>query len=270
MRKLSRSISVRSPAYERVLGEEHTDPLINVNNLAALYFEQRDWVRAAQFLAEQHSAFARREQLGTLSTAQAPAGKKKSETEQHSSQFRVLIKAVYRLTPEGGTPDAKNARETFETAQWVQGSEAAASLAQMAVRSASRGTPALRRKCASARTFWRNGRDTTGCAIHGWGLPADKRSAQAEAENNARLAAIDARIQQIDKELAAKFPGLRRAREGSAPLSVEEVQAQLAANEALVFFLDTSEAKPTPKKPSSGLLPRPIYAGCAPSLARRR
>ena len=70
---------------------------------------------------------------------------------------------------------------------------------------------------------------------------------QAEAENNARLAAIDARIKEIDKELAAKFPDYA-ALSSPAPLTAEEVQAQLGADEALVLFLDTPEWKPTPEE----------------------
>jgi tetratricopeptide (TPR) repeat protein len=34
---------------EKALGPDHPDVGINLNNLAALYFVQRDWVRAADF-----------------------------------------------------------------------------------------------------------------------------------------------------------------------------------------------------------------------------
>jgi hypothetical protein len=63
----------------------------------------------------------------------------------------------------------------------------------------------------------------------------------------ARLAAMDARIVIIDKELTANFPDYA-ALASPAPLSVEEVQAQLAADEALVLFLETPEVKPTPEE----------------------
>ena len=79
------------------------------------------------------------------------------------------------------------------------------------------------------------------------GQEPDKRDAAAEAENVARLAAIDARIAEIDKRLAAEFPDYA-ALASPAPLSVEEVQAQLGADEALVLFLDTPEWKPTPEE----------------------
>ena len=59
----------------------------------------------------------------------------------------------------------------------------------------------------------------------------------------ARLAAIDARIAHIDNRLTVDFPDYA-ALAIPAPLSVEEVQAQLGANEALVLFLSTPQLQP--------------------------
>ena len=75
----------------------------------------------------------------------------------------------------------------------------------------------------------------------------DKRDRAAEAANVTRLAAIDTRIADIDKRLATDFPDYA-ALSRPEPLSVEEVQAQLRADEALVLFLDTPEWKPTPEE----------------------
>ena len=67
---------------------------------------------------------------------------------------------------------------------------------------------------------------------------SDKRDSAAEAANVTRLAAIDTRIADIDKRLVMDFPDYA-ALSRPEPLSVEEVQAQLRADEALVLFLDT-------------------------------
>ena len=75
----------------------------------------------------------------------------------------------------------------------------------------------------------------------------DKRDRAAEAANVTRLAAIDTRIVDIDKRLAMDFPDYA-ALSRPEPLSVEEVQAQLRADEALVLFLDTPTWKPTPEE----------------------
>ena len=102
------------------------------------------------------------------------------------------------------------------------------------------------------------------------GQESAKRNPQAEAENNARLAAIDARIKEIDKELAVKFPDYA-ALTSPAPLGVEEVQAQLGADEALVLFLDTPEGEVDAGGDLHlGCDQNGYCAGCAPIWARRR
>ena len=52
-----------------MLGPEHPDTLTSVNNLAALYFAQRDWARAAQFWRRSTAAIAGRTQRGALDPA---------------------------------------------------------------------------------------------------------------------------------------------------------------------------------------------------------
>jgi len=233
-------------ASERVLGKEHPFTLASVNNLAALYYAQRDWVRAAQFWRRSTAVIAGREQRGALDAGRAVTGKKKSEAEQLSYHFLRLVKAVYRLAPEGRMPDASALREMFETAQWAQSSEAAASLAQMAVRGAT-GDPALALLARERQDKLAEWQKRDGLRNTWLGQATDKRDAKAEAENNASLAAIDARITEIDNKLAAHFPDYA-ALASPAPLSVEDVQAQLRPDEALVLFLDTQEWKPTPEE----------------------
>ena len=77
--------------------------------------------------------------------------------------------------------------------------------------------------------------------------PPDKRDRAAEAANVARLAAIDGRIGAIDRRLKSDFPDYA-ALATPQPLSIEEVQAQLSADEALVLVLDTPERQPTPEE----------------------
>jgi len=60
----------------------------------------------------------------------------------------------------------------------------------------------------------------------------------------ATLAAIDARIAEIDERLKAEFPDYA-ALVSPLPLSVEGVQALLGPDEALILILDTPEWKPT-------------------------
>jgi CHAT domain-containing protein len=125
----------------------------------------------------------------------------------------------------------------FETAQWAQGSEAATSFAQMAARSA-KGSPQLAglvRERQDLVSEWQV-KDKLLIAAKSK-LPA-KRKADVETALAGRLTAIDARLAEIDRRLALDFPDYI-ALASPAPVSLTEAQAQLAADEALVVFLDT-------------------------------
>lgn len=220
-------------ARERVLGKEYPDTLWSVGSLGAFYFAQHDWVRAAEFW---------RRYIGAVDIR----GKRKAEAEGPRVEFRKSIKAVYRLTPEGRAPDAASTRQTFETAQWALSSDAAASLAQMAARGAN-GDPRLAILARERQDLvgeWQKRDELRNATL---GQTADKRNAKAEAENQARLGAIDIRVAAIDKDLAEKFPDYA-ALASPASLPLEQVQGQLGVNEALVLLLDTPELKPAPEE----------------------
>ena len=135
----------------------------------------------------------------------------------------------------------------FQTAQWAQASEAAASLAQMAARGA-KGDPALAGTGARAPgPGRRNGRS----AIRRAALPCRKRRTSATEQPRQPtwpgLPPSTRALPRSTRRLAADFPDYA-ALARPEPLSVEEVQAQLRADEALVLFLDTPEWKPTPEE----------------------
>ncbi len=237
------SLSLRVlDARERVLGKDHPDTLVSLNSLGLLYFGQRDWARAAEFWRRSAATIADRVQRGVLNTGQALTGKRKSEAEQLDWAFSGLVKAVHRLKP-----DEKAASEMFQAAQWALGSEAAQSLAQMAARGASvdpKLAP-LARERQDLVADWQKRDALRNAAL---GQSADKREADAEAVNQARLAAIEARIAEIDRQLAAQFPDYA-ALASPAPLALKDAQAQLDADEALVLFLDVdARFKPTPEE----------------------
>jgi CHAT domain-containing protein/tetratricopeptide (TPR) repeat protein len=229
---------------EKALGPDHPYVGAGLNNLAMLYFSQGDWARAAVYLRRSTSIIIRRASRGKL-VGEALTGKRKSEAEQLSFQFRDLVKAANRLASKQPN-DIGLRREMFQIAQWAITSEAAESLALMAVRGA-KGDPklaALMRERQDLVLEWQK-RDAI--RIASVAQAAEKRDAPTEAENVTRLAAIDTRIATIDARLTADFPDYA-AFASSTPLSVEDIQAQLRADEALVLFLDTREWKPTPEE----------------------
>jgi tetratricopeptide (TPR) repeat protein/CHAT domain-containing protein len=237
---MQRALAIKEKAF----GPDHPDVGAALDNLAAIYFAQGEWERAADYWRKGTSVIINRTRRGTL-VGEATTGKRKSEAAQNSLQFMALVKAVQRLAskqPDEGT----SLREMFQTAQWAQSSEAAESLSQMAARGAKGDSKlaALVRERQDLVAEWQNRDQLRSAAV---AQAPDKRNADAEAENIARIAAIDARLTAIDKDLAANFPDYA-ALASPAPLPVEEVQAQLGADEALVLFLDTPEIRQAPEE----------------------
>lgn len=231
---------------ERVLGLEHPDTIESFGGLAELYFLQGDSAQAVQYWRKSARGAALRTEHGALDVGQTLAGKSKSAAETASKQFQGLVKAAYRLAPEGTAPDAAVAGEMFQTAQWGLRSEAAQSLAQMAARGAA-GDPALAamaRERQDSVTEWQT---LDGMRNRTLSLAAGKRNADEEALTLEQLSALAKRIAGIDKRLADEFPDYASLAI-PAPLTVEEVQAQLGPDEALLFFLDTPELKPAPEE----------------------
>ena len=239
------------PLYKRVLagseaalGPAHPNTLSSVSNLAALYFVQRDWAKAADYWRRSTAAIASRVYRG-ISGAEL-SSKKKSEAQQSDWQFRSLVRVVYRLAPEGQTPDAASSAEMFRTAQWALSSEAAQSMSLMAVRGAKgdAGLAAVLRERQDLVDEWQRREQLQVAAL---GQDTAQRNAETEAKNRKRMTMIDRRISQIDAELIIKFPDYA-ALASPAPMSVAQVQAQLGADEALVLFLDTQAWTPVPEE----------------------
>jgi CHAT domain-containing protein/tetratricopeptide (TPR) repeat protein len=237
-----RSLAIR----EKMLSPDH--PLVgqSLNNLAIVKFAQQDWAQSVDYWRRGTAVLLRRAQRGTAEVGQAVTGRSKSEAEQLRYEFWGEIKAAHRLAQEAPLTKAKIAAEMFLTAQWALGSEAAASLAQMAARGAKgdAALAALVRERQDLVEEWQSRDATRSAAV---GQAPDKRDNQREAANASRLASLDARIAEIDGRLAAQFPEYTAlARPGT--LSVEAVQALLASDEALILFLDTPVWKPAPEE----------------------
>jgi CHAT domain-containing protein/tetratricopeptide (TPR) repeat protein len=232
--------------WESALGPDH--PLVGVaqSSLAQLHFVQRDWKDAANSWRQSTGLLLRRSRRGTEMLGAARVGTGRSETERASYRFRNLVKATHRVAEADKAQAEQLAREMFQSAQWAHASESAASLAQMAARQA--------KGSGSLATLVRERQDLVGewqrrdkLLIAAVSQPPDKRNAAAEQEHHTRLAAIDARIADIDGTLAEEFPEYA-ALASPQPLAVGEVQGLLRSNEALVLFLDTPEGAPTPEE----------------------
>jgi CHAT domain-containing protein/tetratricopeptide (TPR) repeat protein len=229
---------------EKAFGGDHPDVGRDLNNLAQLDVSQGNWAGAADAWRRSTNIIVRRAQRGTI-VGDSLKGKRKSETAQLAWEFWSLVKTVHRLANEQHD-EAGPLREMFQTAQWAQSSEAAQSLAQMAARGATGDLKlaALVRERQDLVAEWQRRDQARSAAV---AQEPDKRNREAETENIARLDAIDARIAGIDQELAESFPDYA-ALASPLPLSVEDVQKQLGADEALVLFLDTPQVRAMPEE----------------------
>ena len=232
-----RSFAIR----ETSLDADHPEVSRSLNNLAVLAFAQHDWMGAVGFWRRSTSMITQRIRRGAQDAAKPhSAGRTKTEAERSSYQFWSLVKAVHRLdTPER---NATHLRETFQAAQWAIASEAAQALAQMAARGA-KGDPGLRALVRERQDLveeWQHRDRARNTAV---AQEPDRRDRAAEGANTVRLGVIDDRITRIDKQLTANFPDYA-ALAMPVPLTVEEVQGQLGADEALMLFLDTPRLQP--------------------------
>ena len=239
-----RTLAIREKAF----GPDHPEVSRSLHNLAALAFEQRDWVRAAEFWRRSTSVIIRRTERGSSApqTGKHPGGKARGEVEQSSFRFSALAKAVYRLEPQNRSPDPNRIDEVFQTAQWAMASDAAHALAQMAARGA-KGNPALAVLVRERQDLVAEWQVHDAARTASVAMPPDQRDRAREAANETRRAQIDARITVIDQRLASDFPDYASFA-SPAPSSVAEVQAQLGAGEALVQFLDTPAQQPEPEE----------------------
>ena len=232
--------------WEKALGQDHPNVNLVLDNLGTLYFAHGEWARSTELERRSTALLVRRTQRGTDDVGQALIGRRGDDALRARNQFLTLVKAAYRVTSDGSSPDARLANEMFLAAQWAFASDTAKSLSQMAVRGAN-GDPTLAAMVRERQDLvaeWQRRDRIRSTAI---AQVPDKRNRDAEQQNIARLSEIDARITIIDKDLAAKFPSYA-ALANPLPLSIEAVQSQLGPNEAVVLFLDTREMKPAPEE----------------------
>jgi tetratricopeptide (TPR) repeat protein/CHAT domain-containing protein len=212
---------------EASLGPESPELITTLENLAAFHFEQRQWAKSYDYLLKSTQLKIQRAKRGTDDSALS----------EKRDRFSFLVKIAHQLAKIDTAQPLPLMYDVFETAQWAQNSEAALSLAQMAVRQGIGGSAAaqLVRERQDLVGEWR-ALDKVLLAARS--TPPDKRNATSEASLSTRLSGIDGRIAEIDKRMATEFPEYSVLLRPE-PLTIKEAQQYLSANEALVLFLDT-------------------------------
>lgn len=253
-----------APVYQRALtifesnlGPDHPDVGVFYGNFGGFYFDQEDWATSLGYLRKAADLLMRRSRRGLDTIGQALSGRGRAEAARNSLTFIRLVKAAHRQAGKDPQAAAELAAEAFAAAQWARASEAAASLAQMAVRSAAgdRGLALLVRERQDLLDLWQK---RNGLLVWARSQPPEKRSARVDLRIQEDLALIDKRLADIDRELRQSFPQFASL---SSPesLSVGEVQTWLHRDEALLLFLDTRELEPYLDTPAAKPMPEETY-----------
>ena len=218
------------------LGSEHPRAGAVLGNLGALSIDKGDWGRAADFFERSTTIIRHRVERG-LNCAIENSSKGEA---QLRLDFVDLVRVSHRLDAAGRGP-ASTPTDMFVTAQWAQASEAAASLAQMAVRSA-KSSPKLAELVRQRQDLVNEWEIKDRHLLEEKSNEPTKRHLEVERALSDRLTAIDVSLVEIDRILRQDFPDyLELAR--PMPLTATDVQSQLRENEALVLLLDTPERK---------------------------
>jgi hypothetical protein len=193
-----RSLSIS----EKALGPDHPSVVAALNSLAELGYLQNDWAGAAGHWRRSTGIMQRRAERGVADGRGEASG---GEARRLAWPFWGLVSATYRLVARGPTPALT--AEMFERAQWMQRSEVAASLAQMAARSA-KGSPELATLVRERQDLAVEWQVKDRLLVNAKSKASSERKAEAEAEKALadRLAAIDRRLAEIDRRFAQGFP----------------------------------------------------------------
>jgi len=224
---------------QKALGPDHPDVVAVLNNLAWLAFEQSRWSEAVDHWRQSTDVFIVRTRRGSDTVGKGLTGKTRSDSEREAFSFAGLVKAAYHLGNAEPSAMDQLGREMFKTIQWAHISDAAGSLAEMAAHTSPDDALArLVRERQDLVDEW-YGKEAMLIATHS----EAQSDATAEREIATRLAAIDARLREIDGALAGDFPSYAAFAQPGA-LAIEQVQDLLNPDEALVLLLDTPERKP--------------------------
>lgn len=236
---LQRSLAIREKAF----GSEHPGVSAAQDSLALLALKRGDWLRAADYWRRSTGSIQRRAQRSMISLSERS---QHSDNRSNRSHLVSLARTVHRLVAQDKVALNASATDMFETAQWAQVSEAAASLAQMSARTA-KGDPRLAilaRERQDLVAEW-HGKDKQLLASKS--EEPERRNKTAELIVADRLTAIDARLSDIDIQFAREFPEYATLSAASG-MSVAELQNLLRAEEALIFFLDTPALSVLPEE----------------------
>ena len=243
----------RAANYIKEYGPDHPNALMPMSTLARTYFDRKDWRNAVNLLKRMSIIAAQNTKHQQQSMDASLAGQSGDPKAgallgfgKKEPVFDELVKASYQLAQLEPEREESLKQTSFASVQSGQNSAAGAAFGQMA----SRGALSAAQRDAKLAALVRESQDRSKeRAVIDSELTAaisrapEARNKEDEEKKRQRLAEIEARQKEIGERLAKDFPGYA-ALANPAPLKIEEVQALLRPDEALVVFLDTAAAGP--------------------------
>jgi CHAT domain-containing protein len=218
---------------------------IPLSGLARTAMRKLDWQRAHDWVKQAVDIAIERTRMASTETDKIRASKAPSEITQAAGNLQLLIKAAHQLVAAGPSHSAALLHETFMYAQWRLGSQAADALAAMASRvSLEPSLATLVRQRQDLENRWQ-------AIDHALEVdrnkPADQREKMTEQKLLDEAKAAEAKLGELDKRLNkdfAKYVEIARIE----PITVEETQALLHPDEALILILPTDVEPPVPEE----------------------
>jgi tetratricopeptide (TPR) repeat protein/CHAT domain-containing protein len=231
---LQRQIALR----ETALGPDHPSLAAAYFNLSMVHVARRQWDEALR-LMQLSTAIARRWQGRPLIV-------RDNQANEVELAFANVVKVVFQIVAASPERLSGLMETTFEAAQQARQSQAAASLSQMAAREA-KGDGEFARVVRERQNLVSEWQLIDRSIVAAAAKPAQSRDAAGEKALRERISAIDARMGEIERSLAAKFPEFAELA-NPKPLTIAAVQKLLKDDEALVVILDTRPLEPLPEE----------------------
>ena len=222
-----------------MLGPDHPDVGVRVDNLAALAFFRHDWPTALTYYRRAPAmtiARSKRDRIVTYPGSEAMAH---AALVDARLLFVRLIQTAALIGDQEIGLRAKFVEEMFQFAQWAEQTVTAIALSHMSAR-VGVNNPALARLARERQGLVGKWQARDKQLIIAISREPSQRVQAAELEQRARLAEISLRLSEIDKILADRFPEYT-ALVNPDPLSIAETQQLLEPGEAMVVFLDAPD-----------------------------
>ncbi|MCC6778710.1 MAG: tetratricopeptide repeat protein [Hyphomicrobiales bacterium] len=226
-------------AYQRALtinrstrGENHPEVARVLNDLAALSMARGDPRASVDYARQASAAVLAHATIGDV------GGQQLRESggliEQRGAYFANHVASLWAASRAGIEPSAKLGGEAFEIAQWASQSSTAAAVQQLSPRfgASNDRLAALVRQNQDLRSFWR---DRDKALVQALSRSEGASAAQVDAIRK-QMADTERKLADTSAQLRREFPEFSELA-NPKPLTVEEAQRRLGADEALVFLL---------------------------------